>query len=296
MAEISTPHEDSSALPYRLVVTDMDGTLLNENKEIPDSFWPLIEELLARGVHFAPASGRQYATLAHQFAPIADRIPIIAENGNFVANRGEVVSVTSMDHANVTAFLSKARAFNEGRIAQGRYPLGFIVCGRESAYVESFPKHLNIAQAFEDEMTAEARRYYYNLAVVDDLEAAAAKDDIVKFAMYDPYSVEEESAPYLRNVSPDLQAVISGQHWLDLIDAHTNKGTALVALQEALGVTAAETICFVDYFNDAEMIDHCGRSFAMDNAHPEIKRRTTDIAPSNADDGVITTLREIFSL
>lgn len=296
MPTLSTSRESSDAPAYRLVVSDMDGTLLNEKKEIPQSFWPLVEQLLDRGVVFAPASGRQYATLARQFAPIANRIPIIAENGNYVANCGEVVSITSIDHAHVTAFLAKIRAFNESRGQQGKLPLGFIVCGKESAYVENFPATLRIPEAYEKEMLAEAKRYYFDLQLVDDLEAAAAKDDVIKFALFDPYSVEEESAPYLRSASPDLQPVISGQHWLDVIDAHTNKGTALAALQQALGISKAETICFVDYFNDAEMIDHCGRSFAMDNAHPEIKRRTTDTAPSNADEGVITTLREVFAL
>lgn len=282
--------------PYRLVVTDMDGTLLNEDKEIPDSFWPVVTELLDRGVHFAPASGRQYATLADQFAPIAHRIPIIAENGNYVADAGEVVSVTSIDHDIVTQLVHAIRQFNDNRVAAGRTPLSVIICGAASAYVEFFPPHFNIPEEVQQLQFNEAAKYYLKLQKVDDVIAAAAEDGIVRIAAFDPYSVEDESADYLRSQSPHLRAVVSGAHWVDLIDANTNKGTALAALQEALGISPAETVCFVDYLNDLELIDHAGRSFAMSNGHPEIKRRATDIAPSNAEEGVITTLRELFNL
>ncbi len=282
--------------PYRLVVTDMDGTLLNEDKEIPDSFWPVVTELLDRGVYFAPASGRQYATLADQFSPIAQRIPIIAENGNYVADAGKVVSVTSIDHNIVTQLVHAIRQFNDNRVAAGRTPLSVIICGAASAYVEFFPPHFNIPEEVQQLQFNEAAKYYLKLQKVDDVIAAAAEDGIVKIAAFDPYSVEEESADYLRSQSTHLRAVVSGAHWVDLIDANTNKGTALAALQENLGVSPSETVCFVDYLNDLELIDHAGRSFAMSNGHPEIKRRATDIAPSNAEEGVITTLRELFNL
>ena len=49
----------------RLVVADMDGTLLDERSRIPDGFWPMLARLKRRGVEFVPASGRQYACLLY---------------------------------------------------------------------------------------------------------------------------------------------------------------------------------------------------------------------------------------
>lgn len=72
----------------RLVVADMDGTLLDERSRIPDGFWPMLARLKRRGVEFVPASGRQYATLRNMFADKAAEIldggelSYIAENGN----------------------------------------------------------------------------------------------------------------------------------------------------------------------------------------------------------------------
>ena len=67
----------------RLIVADMDGTLLDDEKQMHDQFWPLIDELHRRGILFSPASGRQYYTLLREFADIADEMVFIAENGSW---------------------------------------------------------------------------------------------------------------------------------------------------------------------------------------------------------------------
>lgn len=87
----------------RLVVADMDGTLLDEHGRIPEGFWDMLARLRARGVEFVPASGRQYATLRNMFASKASEVldggelSYIAENGNVVAVDGKVVEVHGVD-------------------------------------------------------------------------------------------------------------------------------------------------------------------------------------------------------
>ena len=70
----------------RLVVADMDGTLLDERSRIPDGFWPMLARLKRRGVEFVPASGRQYATLRNMFA---DKAAEILDWGRTVLYRGK---------------------------------------------------------------------------------------------------------------------------------------------------------------------------------------------------------------
>src|SRR5690606_6713534 len=69
-----------TAPDIRLVVADLDGTLLDEHKQMPDGTLDLVRDLQAAGIAFAPASGRQWATLASMFEPVADGLVIIAEN------------------------------------------------------------------------------------------------------------------------------------------------------------------------------------------------------------------------
>ena len=72
----------------RLIACDMDGTLLDDNSAIHDEFWPLIDQLHARGITFCPASGRQYHSMFERFKPIVEEVIFIAENGTYVAEHG----------------------------------------------------------------------------------------------------------------------------------------------------------------------------------------------------------------
>ena len=58
-----------------------------------------------------------------------------------------------------------------------------------------------------------------------------------------------------------------------------DKGHALRAVQAALGVTAEQTMVFGDYFNDIGMLDAAYWSFAMDNAHPDVRAHARFVAP-----------------
>lgn len=82
----------AGAHDIRLVVSDMDGTLLTPDGGVPESFWPLLEVMHARGITFVPASGRQYATLARLFDHSSQGISYIAENGGLVVHNGETLS------------------------------------------------------------------------------------------------------------------------------------------------------------------------------------------------------------
>ena len=68
-------------MSIRLIAADMDGTLLDSRKQLPEGLFPLVRALHERGVRFAPASGRQFYTLYEQFGEIADELMYISENG-----------------------------------------------------------------------------------------------------------------------------------------------------------------------------------------------------------------------
>ena len=80
----------------KLIAIDMDGTLLNDRKEIPESFFPVMQELQKQGVQFVIASGRQYATLASLFKGHDEHFIYICENGAAVFQEGKPLF---LDHA-----------------------------------------------------------------------------------------------------------------------------------------------------------------------------------------------------
>ena len=84
----------------KLIACDLDGTLLHPGEREPRSeAFELIDELHRRGIVFMPASGRQYASLRHLFAPVADELAYVCENGALVMSEGRAVVKRSMERS-----------------------------------------------------------------------------------------------------------------------------------------------------------------------------------------------------
>lgn len=267
---------DLSDLPdvdVRLVVADMDGTLLDANGRVPEGLWPLLERLRERGAAFVPASGRQYATLAALFTDHLGGMPVIAENGTYVVRDGEELSSDGLSADIVRRIVTRMRQSSKA----GRN-LGVVVCGKRSAYIERGD------QPFRDEVDI----YYRRLAHVEDL--LDVDDQVLKIAVYDFDEVEASAAADLADYRATHQVVVSGHHWVDVMNAGVNKGSALRRLQGQLGVTRAQTVAFGDFLNDLEMLGEADASFAMANAHPDIIAAAAYLAPANTDDGVVRVL------
>jgi hypothetical protein len=115
----------------RLIVSDMDGTLLDDDKEVHEEFWPLVRELHRRGVAFSPASGRQYYTLLEQFSDIADDIVFISDNGSCVMRGGVEISSDCLTREDARLLVIMLRE----TIAAGA-DAGIVVCGKRSAFIE----------------------------------------------------------------------------------------------------------------------------------------------------------------
>ncbi len=266
---------DPDTLDLRLVVADMDGTLLDGNGLIPDGFWPLLDQLHERGVVFVPASGRQYATLARLFERAPADTSYIAENGSYVVRNGEEVASTTLGRPVVEEVVQHLRTMTQ-------LDLGVVLCGKRSAYVERK----------DEAFVGEARKYYAALEVVDDL--LVPDDEVLKIAVFDFGDAETGAGPALERFRPSEQVVVSNHHWVDVMAAEANKGAAVRLLQESLGITRDQTVAFGDYLNDLEMLDAATWSFAMANAHPEVLARAAAIAPANTEHGLITTLGRLL--
>ncbi|MGW4553443.1 Cof-type HAD-IIB family hydrolase [Streptomyces sp. NPDC004166] len=275
----TSPELPGEPVDIRLVVTDMDGTLLDGAGRIPEDLWPLLAELRRRGVLFSPASGRQYATLARQFADAGDGMVFVAENGTYVVRDGVELGSDPLDAAVAARVIGRTRL-----LAAEGVDVGAVLCGKESAYVERA----------DEAFVTEVKRYYALLRIVDDL--TAVEDEFLKVALYDFGPVERTTAPALAPFAKSHQVVVSGEHWVDIMNATANKGAALRRLQRELGILPAQTLVFGDYLNDLEMLDAAEWSFAMANAHPDVLRRARYVAPPNTEYGVLSTISRLMGL
>jgi Cof subfamily protein (haloacid dehalogenase superfamily) len=256
----------------KLVITDMDGTLLSDKKEIDPSFWVTHQQLMDRGILFSVASGRQIHTLEATFADIKEGTLFIAENGTYVRYMGEDVYMNSLDTTHLAQIIESGRQLKGAEL---------VICCKNSAYIE----HRDPA------FIREVSKYYHHLQVVDDL--TQINDTVLKVAIYDCLGAETNSYHTFSAYAKDYKVTVSGPEWLDITNLTANKGTAIERAQKKLGILKEETMAFGDFLNDLEMMQAAGHSFAMKNAHPEIVRISRFITEKdNNNNGVVDTIQK----
>ena len=271
----------------RLAAIDMDGTLLDDDKNFPPGMDGLIALMDERGVTFAPASGRQVWTLIDMF-PSRPGMTVIGENGGIVMRDGVEVSCSPLD---APTLREAVRLVREATTGEGAIDGGLVMCGKKFAYVERL----------DDEYVAGVVPYYHRtqrvedqMAVIDAIESGESDDAIVKLAVYTPGPVAPLAEATLAHFARTHQYAISGANWADLQIRGVDKGSAVRDLQRFLGVTREQTAVFGDAGNDLSMMSEGDLSFAMANASQDVVEASRFIAPSNNEAGVAQVLRSLL--
>ncbi len=256
----------------KLIVSDMDGTLLDDEKQLPPDFFEVLNKLIERDIIFTVASGRTYSALDHLFPePYRDKVAYICDNGACTVLNGKPVNVTPLDGETYRELLEACRDIGDLRV---------VVCAENGVY------HINSGDRFYSEVG----RFYKMHSAVDDL--FAVNEMIYKVAVCDETGAMTHGKPALDRIfGTRLNVQVSGEVWMDVMASGVSKGSALKALQEKLGASRAETMVFGDYFNDVEMLRLAEQSFCMENGHEDVKKMCAHIAPDNNHGGVTQCIR-----
>ena len=260
---------------FKIIASDLDGTLLPPSKILPPETFPLIEEMFERGITFVPASGRQLPNLKKLFAPVLGKIAVIAENGGLCWHAGKII------YCNPTPADDVLYALDIIKREEGLFPL---CSGVDCAYYDSD----------DEQFTEVLNRSYSRAERVSDLAAAVKNNTILKISVWDKLPAAEHAAPALIPNIRGLRVKVSGYDWLDVCTESANKGEALKALAKEVGATREQCVAFGDHMNDLEMLEASGQAYVTANAFPALKELVPDIVPSNADLGVIKKIKELL--
>ena len=261
----------------RLVASDMDFTLLADDKSMPEGMPGRIRALEEVGVVFSAASGRPLYTLQDMCPESRDRMAFITDNGAGVVCRGEVVFKSVIGEAT----LAELVAFTLERAPEA-VP---VVCGLERAVVPAW------GRAYDDAL----RVYYHEILYVDDIGSARVEAN--KFTVYFPENnsanaYEERFAPAFGG---RLSVTCAGVDWLDVMNRGVDKGTGIARLCEHLGIAPADVIALGDTDNDAEMLSYVGHGYLMANAEERMERFADFRAPSNNERGVAQVIDAVLA-
>lgn len=260
----------------KFIASDLDGTLLDGQRRLPEEIFPIIKKLSALGVTFAPASGRQYANLKKLFAPVSDDVLFLCENGALVKYRDKTLHIAPVCPQDALLAIRQVRSIPHV------YPM---LCCADCAYVESD------AMPFYEYATIS----YTNCKKVDDLETVVGKEPVCKIAVYDELDAANHCIKLLPQRLPGLRTILSGFSWCDISAPEANKGEAIKYIRKAFGYRKEECLAFGDHMNDYEMLTECGHAYVPENAYPPLKALIGKTVPAAEEGGVILKLKEIIT-
>lgn len=249
------------------IASDLDGTLLqNGAQELNPELFDLILKLKDKGIHFIAASGRQYQNLRLLFEPIKDDISYVAENGSMCMHDGQVISQGHIDNDLIYRIVEAGREYG---------CCHSLISTARTCYTDSKDEY------FIDHIRNHVR---YTLETIED--PREIQEPFIKIAMCNFNGTEESMRPFFQErFGDEIKIVTSGNIWIDFIAPNANKGSALAGLLAHLGLNPENGIAFGDQYNDIEMLQLAGTSYAMKNAAPGVEKYA---------DGVTENVEEVI--
>ena len=239
----------------KLIASDLDGTLLqNGAQELTPYAIDLIHRITEKGIRFIAASGRQYDNERRVFDAIKDEISYIGENGSVCIHQGKVIS---------RGIIEDDLAFRIIHEIKKEANFDIVVSREDTCLIEGnnpdFVNHI-------------VNVMHNTTEIVEDI--TKIRGPILKIAvanMKDGPHIIDKYLKHLQDMfGAEIKVVTSGNIWIDFIAPGTNKGTALRHLLELFDIRPEECIAFGDQYNDIEMLELVGQSYAMSNAAPGI--------------------------
>ncbi len=253
----------------RYVVSDVDGTLLPEGKTALDpELFVQIKNLKEKGIRFIAASGRQYANLRRLFEPVRDDISYITENGALCIHEGEVISRGLIGRDLGIRIIKAARNFPD---------CDCLLSCESRCYTES--KNERFLNYMRDIIR-------YDMDEVPDL--TEIQKPFLKIAACDFNGTDEMLGFFKERFAEEIPVATGADYWVDFIAPDADKGIALTALLDHLGLSPADGIAFGDQYNDIELLKSAGIRCAMSCGAPGIERYADYVI-----DSVIDVLKKI---
>ena len=176
----------------KLIATDMDGTLLDDNKQLPKNFDNIVKRLFNKNIRFVISSGRSYCTLKKQFSDYLDDMTFICDNGAYVVDKGKLLSVSVLPKDTV----KEAVRFCD------KLGLTVLLCGKNGTWHNSR----------NDSQHKEIASYYVNQVKMEDL--TLVDDDVFKIAVFEESGIENDGYCKLEErFGENFNVQLSGKYW-----------------------------------------------------------------------------------
>ncbi|KAB7671300.1 HAD family hydrolase [Bacillus sp. B1-b2] len=264
----------------KCVSLDLDGTLLDDQHQISENNKKVIQQLKENNVDVILNTGRQYADVIKVNGVKELELPIICLNGSMMYHpSGELLYETKISMEVYQSVLTELQKLNVGILVytnQGGFP-----CTLPGLKGKSWDEIQALFDNQDYDMIAHLKdvKIYKLIAVVAETEMDRIKDVKNQLKQFDTISF---SSSFPNNC--------------EITSSEAQKGKAIRRYENLKKVVFDEIYSFGDGGNDVTQFEVSTRSFAMENAPDEIKRKASDLTKSNNDDGVAYAIKEILKL
>ena len=259
---------------YKIVASDLDGTLLNKEQTVSDENFCAISEMKRLGVEFVPTTGRSMDEVDPSLINCPDIRYIITSNGAMVfdKNIGKTILAHYISKDIVNLVFETLRPYNVFIVAKeggkpyvdkNKYNPEFMnTCGIDAYFRYIISHHAVPIENFESFVLSS-----------NEIEM------IVLFFEFD------ETASCCKQIFEDTGKLSSAHanNYIEVYSSDASKGKTIVAFADMLGVDIADVIAVGDSNNDSTMIEEAGLGLAVDNACDALKEIADQTICNNSE-------------
>lgn len=263
-----------SPTQIRLIAVDLDGTLLDDSKDVSDQTVRAFAGLPERGVKVVIASARPPRSVR----PIYQKLNLatwqINYNGALIWDEGgkQVVHHQPMSGALVREIVDTARDFYDDLLVSCEILDRWYTDRADNSYTTETGK-------------------LFPPDFICDLSTICAQPVTKLMLLGDPRAIARTDVLLNQRFSDRVQLVSSNDdHLIQIMDKDAGKAAALARVAAHYDIPTDEILAIGDALNDVGMLNLAGTAVAMDNAHPLVKDCADWVAPSNNDHGVHAAL------
>jgi len=250
-----------------LLIADVDGTLVTEDKILTRRARAAVRALKARGIAFAITSGRPPRGMAMLVKPLALTTPIAGFNGGVYANPD--MSVIKQNTLSGEAARKAAKLIGELGLDMWVYTAdAWLIRDKAAPHVAREQWTVKFPPKVVADFEAVLDKAVKIVGISDDLERVARCEKAAQKALGHTASAAR-SQPY----------------YLDITHPQANKGAVVDTLSKMLAIAPSRIATFGDMPNDVPMFEKSGLSVAMGNASAEVQKQARHVTASYNDEG-----------
>ncbi|WP_206832045.1 Cof-type HAD-IIB family hydrolase [Alicyclobacillus fructus] len=256
-------------MAIRFAFFDIDGTLIDERRELSPRVEEAIAALRQREIETAIATGRA----PDQLRPIAERLGFesyVCCNGSLAVYRGEKVLTTAVPRDVIASFIERAEFYG--------YPV--VVAGADACYANQ-PHRPEIREAYR----------FLGLSTEPVYDPAAwTREDVYQLYLF---CKPGEEKPFVEGYRDSLRFIRPHRFYLDVFPAGVSKAKGVEAMLNRAGCSREEALAFGDSENDVEMLAYVGIGVAMGNASEAAKRAARQVTAPVDEGGIFAALVDL---